>query len=47
MIRLADVLGIDLNQALWAKLRLNEQKYPVDRAKGNARKYSEFPPEAS
>ena len=43
VIRLADVLGIDLNQALWAKLRLNEQKYPVKLAKGNACKYSEFP----
>lgn len=42
VIRLADVLKIDLNQSLWDKLRLNEQKYPVARAKGNARKYSEF-----
>ncbi len=42
VIRLADVLNIDLSQSLWDKLRLNEQKYPVALAKGNARKYSEL-----
>ena len=42
VIRLADVLGIDLSQSLWNKLRLNEEKYPVALAKGNARKYSEL-----
>lgn len=42
VIRLADVLGVDLNQSLWDKLRLNEQKYPVELAKGNARKYTEL-----
>ncbi len=42
VIRLADVLKIDLSQSLWNKLRLNEQKYPVALAKGNARKYSDL-----
>jgi NTP pyrophosphatase (non-canonical NTP hydrolase) len=42
VIRLASVLGIDLNEALWAKLRLNEQKYPVELARGSARKYTEL-----
>ena len=42
VIRLADVLGIDLQRSLWDKLRLNEQKYPVALARGNARKYSEL-----
>ena len=42
VIRLADVLKIDLQQSLWNKLRLNEEKYPVALAKGNARKYSDF-----
>jgi len=42
VIRLADVLQIDLNQSLWDKLRLNEEKYPVTLAKGNARKYTEL-----
>ena len=45
VIRLADVLKIDLPQSLWHKLRLNEEKYPVALAKGNARKYSDFTPE--
>ena len=42
VIRLADVLGVDLVGSLWNKLRLNEEKYPVALAKGNARKYSEL-----
>ena len=42
VIRLADVLGIDLNRALWTKLRLNEAKYPAALARGHARKYSEL-----
>ena len=29
VIRLADVLKINLNKSLWDKLQLNEQKYPV------------------
>lgn len=42
VIRLADVLGIDLAQALWAKLRLNGEKYPEAQARGHARKYSDL-----
>jgi dCTP diphosphatase len=41
LVRLADVLGIDLLQAANIKLRRNARKYPVSRAKGNARKYNE------
>ncbi|HYQ70356.1 MAG TPA: nucleotide pyrophosphohydrolase, partial [Gammaproteobacteria bacterium] len=40
--RLADKLGIDLDVAVAAKMALNEQKYPVDKARGNALKYTEF-----
>jgi dCTP diphosphatase len=39
---LADRLGIDLAEAITAKLAANEQKYPVDLARGNARKYTEL-----
>ena len=39
LISLADVLGEDLVAAARRKLRLNERKYPVARARGNARKY--------
>ena len=39
---LADRLGIDLAEAVSAKLAANEQKYPVTLARGNARKYTEL-----
>lgn len=42
LARLADVLEIDLMQACQEKLQHNAEKYPVDKAKGNAKKYHEF-----
>ena len=39
---LSDRLGIDLAEAIAAKLAANEQKYPVKLARGNARKYTEL-----
>ncbi|MFM9059760.1 MAG: nucleotide pyrophosphohydrolase, partial [Planctomycetaceae bacterium] len=39
---LADRLGIDLADAITAKLVANERKYPVKLARGNARKYTEL-----
>ena len=39
---LGDRLGIDLAEAISAKLAANEQKYPVRFARGNARKYTEL-----
>jgi dCTP diphosphatase len=39
---LADRLGIDLAEAITAKLAANEKKYPVALARGNARKYTEL-----
>jgi len=42
LVRLADVLGIDLAAAAAEKMRLNAAKYPVDKAKGNAAKYSKL-----
>ena len=39
---LADRLGIDLAEAVSAKLAANEQKYPVTLARGNARKYTDL-----
>ena len=41
-LRLADVMGLDLAEAVRRKLLLNEQRYPVGQARGNARKYTEF-----
>lgn len=34
-------LGLDVNEAVRAKLRKNEAKYPVEKSYGNARKYDE------
>ena len=42
LVRLADKLDIDLLAAAHSKFELNGQKYPVDKARGNAKKYTEF-----
>lgn len=42
VIRLADVLDVDLSSALWDKLHKNETKYPIELARGTAKKYTEF-----
>ena len=42
LVRLAAVLGVDLDEALRSKLAANALKYPADRARGNAKKYSDL-----
>jgi dCTP diphosphatase len=42
LTRLADLLDIDLLGAASDKLAINARKYPVDKAHGNALKYSNF-----
>ena len=39
LIRLADVLEVDLADAARAKLLINAQRYPADKARGRADKY--------
>jgi NTP pyrophosphatase (non-canonical NTP hydrolase) len=34
-LSLADILGIDVSQAVIEKIKLNEAKYPVEKFKGN------------
>jgi dCTP diphosphatase len=41
-IRLADKLGIDLVEVAKNKIARNAEKYPVDKARGNAKKYTEL-----
>jgi NTP pyrophosphatase (non-canonical NTP hydrolase) len=41
LVRLADVLGVDLNAAVADKLRRNGERYPVDKARGSSQKYSQ------
>ena len=43
LIRLADLLDIDLLDAATAKIEINARKYPVDKARGHANKYSSLP----
>tara|TARA_Y100001970_G_scaffold262409_1_gene346616 strand:- start:1311 stop:1655 length:345 start_codon:yes stop_codon:yes gene_type:complete len=40
LIRLSDKLGIDLEEAVQEKLKLNAEKYPVELSKDNAVKYN-------
>lgn len=42
LIRLADLLEIDLLDAATRKLHINAEKYPLDQARGNADKYTSF-----
>lgn len=42
LIQLATALGIDPIAAAQTKLKLNELKYPVNRARGNSKKYDEL-----
>lgn len=42
LLLIAERAGIDLQKAAAEKIALNEQKYPVEKARGNARKYSEL-----
>ncbi len=42
LLTFANDLGIDLVQAALNKLTINDKKYPVDKAKGNSKKYNEL-----
>lgn len=43
LIRLADVLGVDLNAAITSKLAANAAKYPVEASRGVSTKYDQLP----
>ena len=42
LIRLADKLDIDLVEAAQSKLLENAEKYPVEKARGTSKKYTEL-----
>ena len=42
LIRLADKLDIDLVVAAKSKMQLNALRYPVDKARGSSKKYTEL-----
>ena len=41
-LRFADVAGIDAAEAVFTKMARNEERYPVEKAKGSSRKYNEL-----
>jgi len=41
-LRLAQRLDIDLAQLVEEKIRINEAKYPADKVRGSAKKYTEY-----
>jgi NTP pyrophosphatase (non-canonical NTP hydrolase) len=42
LVRLGDMLGIDPIAAAQRKLAVNALKYPADKARGNAKKYTDL-----
>lgn len=42
LLKISDVLHIDLNEAAKNKLSINEEKYPVDIFFGSSKKYNEI-----
>ena len=41
-IDMADALGGDMEESLLEKIAKNEAKYPVEKSKGNSKKYTEL-----
>ena len=42
ILRIASIRGIDIEAALNKKLEVNEEKYPVEKSTGSAKKYTDF-----
>ncbi len=42
LLRMAERLGVDLVAAAQEKLAINEQRFPVDKVKGDARRAAEY-----
>ncbi|RMD71362.1 MAG: nucleotide pyrophosphohydrolase [Gammaproteobacteria bacterium] len=42
LLRLADRLGIDLEQAAWEKIAQNERRYPKEKVRGSARRAEDY-----
>ena len=41
-VHMADCLGVDLEEIINNKMDKNEKKYPVEKAKGTSKKYTEI-----
>jgi NTP pyrophosphatase (non-canonical NTP hydrolase) len=42
LIRLADKLDLDLPEAAASKIQLNALRYPIEKARGNSKKYTDL-----
>ena len=42
LMRLCERLDVDLLKVVEEKIQINEEKYPVDKVRGSAKKYSEY-----
>ncbi len=42
LMRIAIKSGVDIEDAVHRKIKKNAQKYPVEKAKGSAKKYTEY-----
>ena len=42
LLRLSDRLDVDLINAVYAKMAINEKRYPAEKVKGDARRASEY-----
>lgn len=42
LVRLADILDVDLMAAACRKMAINEDKYPVEQVRGSAKKYTDY-----
>lgn len=41
-VLMADACGLDLDEIIREKIKRNEEKYPIEKSKGNKEKYTEF-----
>ena len=42
LMRIVNKTNIDLEQAVLRKIKKNAEKYPVEKSRGNAKKYNEL-----
>jgi dCTP diphosphatase len=42
LVRLADKLGVDIHKTVVEKMAINEKRYPADRVRGRADKYTAY-----
>lgn len=42
LMRMCERLDVDLLEVVEEKIKLNEEKYPADKVRGSAKKYSEY-----